>query len=168
MVAVEADWPAAYRVNRYVRLRAGDSNPDEALSDYGVHAQAHMLAALVHQHQPTAVLLPATNDGRDVAARLSAILDCGILCNAARLYVHEGKIASEEGAFDGAMLISCVTTGEVPTIVTVRGKVFAAERTGGDATIEEVSYTPEPEAHSVRVLEVVRNESSEAVPTSWG
>jgi erythromycin esterase-like protein len=33
-VAVEADWPDAYRVNRYVRLRTGDSNADEALSDF--------------------------------------------------------------------------------------------------------------------------------------
>jgi erythromycin esterase-like protein len=33
-VAVEADWPDAYRVNRYVRLRTGDSNGDAALSDF--------------------------------------------------------------------------------------------------------------------------------------
>lgn len=33
-VAVEADWPDAYRVNRYVRLRSNDRNADEALSDF--------------------------------------------------------------------------------------------------------------------------------------
>jgi erythromycin esterase-like protein len=33
-VAVEADWPDAYRVNRYVRLRSDDSNADDALSDF--------------------------------------------------------------------------------------------------------------------------------------
>ena len=33
-VAVEADWPDAYRVNRYVRLRSDDRNADEALSDF--------------------------------------------------------------------------------------------------------------------------------------
>src|SRR5258706_15211842 len=31
-VAVEADWPDAYRVNRYVRGVGGDANADEALS----------------------------------------------------------------------------------------------------------------------------------------
>ena len=41
--------------------------PGEALSDFGVHAQAHALAELVRDRQPAAVLLPATNDGRDVA-----------------------------------------------------------------------------------------------------
>jgi erythromycin esterase-like protein len=33
-VAVEADWPDAYRVNRYVRLKGQDSTADEALSDF--------------------------------------------------------------------------------------------------------------------------------------
>jgi erythromycin esterase-like protein len=33
-VAVEADWPDAYRVNRYVQNRSGDTDPDEALSGF--------------------------------------------------------------------------------------------------------------------------------------
>jgi erythromycin esterase-like protein len=33
-VAVEADWPDAYRVNRYVRGRAGDDDAEEALSGF--------------------------------------------------------------------------------------------------------------------------------------
>ncbi|BBX65808.1 hypothetical protein MSAS_49820 [Mycobacterium saskatchewanense] len=33
-VAAEADWPDAYRVNRYVRGLGGDSGPDEALSGF--------------------------------------------------------------------------------------------------------------------------------------
>jgi erythromycin esterase-like protein/predicted phosphoribosyltransferase len=34
VVAVEADWPDAYRVNRFVRGANDDSSPDEALSDF--------------------------------------------------------------------------------------------------------------------------------------
>jgi electron transfer flavoprotein alpha subunit len=136
----------------------------EALSDFGVHAQAHALAELVRDRQPAAVLLPATNDGRDLAARLSAILDHGILCNATRLYIHEGKIASEQSAFDGALLISCVTTDDWPSIITVRGKAFVAERRGGAATVEEVAYTPSAESQTVRVVEVVHSERTEAIP----
>ena len=33
-VAVEADWPAAYRVNRYVRGRSNDATAEEALADF--------------------------------------------------------------------------------------------------------------------------------------
>jgi erythromycin esterase-like protein len=33
-VAAEADWPAAFRVNRFVRGRGDDRTPDEALSDF--------------------------------------------------------------------------------------------------------------------------------------
>ncbi len=138
--------------------------PDPSLSDYGVHAQAHALAQAVREKNPAAVLLPATNDGRDVAARLSAVLDCGILCNAARLFVHEGRLASEQGAFEGTLLMACVTTDDdLPTVVTVRPKVFGAER-GAAATLEEILYTPAPESQNVRVLEIVKSETTDAVP----
>jgi len=33
-VAVEADWPAAYRVNRYVRGISNDASAAEALADF--------------------------------------------------------------------------------------------------------------------------------------
>src|SRR4051794_10487982 len=33
-VAVEADWPDAHRVNRYVRARGGDHSPQQALADF--------------------------------------------------------------------------------------------------------------------------------------
>src|SRR5436190_151114 len=34
-VAVEADWPDAYRINRYVRGASGDERATEALDDFG-------------------------------------------------------------------------------------------------------------------------------------
>jgi erythromycin esterase-like protein len=34
VVAVEGDWPDAYRVNRYVRGESGDDTPEEALGDF--------------------------------------------------------------------------------------------------------------------------------------
>jgi erythromycin esterase-like protein len=33
-VAVEGDWPDAYRVNLYVRGASGDETPEEALADF--------------------------------------------------------------------------------------------------------------------------------------
>jgi erythromycin esterase-like protein len=33
-VAIEGDWPDAYRVNRYVRGESGDETPEEALGDF--------------------------------------------------------------------------------------------------------------------------------------
>ncbi len=34
LVAAEADWPDAYRVNRYVRGTGDDATPDDALGDF--------------------------------------------------------------------------------------------------------------------------------------
>jgi erythromycin esterase-like protein len=34
VIAIEGDWPDAYRVNRYIRGESGDASPEEALSDF--------------------------------------------------------------------------------------------------------------------------------------
>jgi erythromycin esterase-like protein len=34
VIAIEGDWPDAYRVNRYVRGESGDETPEEALGDF--------------------------------------------------------------------------------------------------------------------------------------
>ena len=135
------------------------------LSDYGVHAQAHALAGIVRELEPAVVLFPATNDGRDVAARVSAILDRGILCNATKLVVSDGRLVSEQAAFDATMLIACVANDEGTELITVRSKVFPAERGTTEATLQELPFAGLPaEAKAVRVLEVVRKETDDAVP----
>ncbi len=149
---------AGYGLNHIYYIAADD------LSDYGVHAQAHALAAILRERQPLAVLLPSTNDGRDMAGRLSAVLDVGLLCNAARLFFDDGKLVSEEAAFDATMLIGCVVADNSTAIVTVRGKVYAAEPSGSQAALEELPYTASPEAQTVRVVEIVTKEADDAAP----
>lgn len=43
-VAVEADWPDAYRVNRFVRGMGTDTSPRDALGDF--HGAAHISQAI--------------------------------------------------------------------------------------------------------------------------
>src|SRR3977135_2180927 len=62
-VAVEADWPDAYRVNRYVRLRSGDANADDALSDFArfptwMWRNRDVLNFVAWLRRPTAALGP--------------------------------------------------------------------------------------------------------------
>jgi len=150
---------AGYGLDHIYYIAAAD------LSDYGPHAQAHALAAVLRERRPLAVLLPSTNDGRDVAGRLSAILDTGLLCNAARLFFDDGKLVSEEAAFDATMLIGCVVKDDDSTaVVTVRGKVYGAESSGSQAVLEELPYTASPAAQTVRVVEIVTKEADDAAP----
>jgi electron transfer flavoprotein alpha subunit len=78
---------------------------------------------------PEAVLAPATYDGRDIAARLSARIDRPVLANATALRLEgEGVrgLVSEHLAFGGSDVVRARFTGPPPGIFLVRAKAFAA------------------------------------------
>jgi electron transfer flavoprotein alpha subunit len=79
---------------------------------------------------PDALLLPQDYDGRDVAARLSVILDRPVLTNVVGLS-DEGGLVTEHAVFGGAEIVKARFSGEGPGIYVVRTKSFAAEASGG-------------------------------------
>jgi electron transfer flavoprotein alpha subunit len=78
---------------------------------------------------PEAVLAPATYDGRDIAARLSARMDRPVLANVTALRLKGegvGGLVSEHLAFGGSEVVRARFTGPAPGIFLVRAKAFAA------------------------------------------
>jgi electron transfer flavoprotein alpha subunit len=80
---------------------------------------------------PDAVLFPATYDGRDVAARLSAKLDRPVLTNVTGLVDEGGSLRTQHPVFGGTLIATARFTGEGPGIYVIRAKSFAAEPAGG-------------------------------------
>jgi electron transfer flavoprotein alpha subunit len=143
--------------------------PDPLFAEYGPAAQADGLIQLLRDGmlsgaaRPTAVLLPSTSDGRDIAGRLSARLGLGVLANAIQLSVEAGRLVSQQSAFEGALLISCETRGADPAVITVRPKTFAAQARDGAAAwdaaslvVEELAIAPRPESCRARAVQVVQ------------
>lgn len=137
---------------------------DPDLSVYGADAQADLLAQAIEERRPRAILLAAGLDGSDIAGRLAARLSSGLLANATALRVENGALVMEETAFDGALIISCTTTGDATQIVTVRARVFEARETAEQTPVEELRYEIAPGARRVRNVETVRQTSADAVP----
>lgn len=141
-------------------LAAGDAVYDQ----HGADAQADVLGQALQEARPRAILLAAGRDGGDIAGRLAARLGGGVLANATALRVRDGALVMEEIAFDGALLISCTTTGDATQIVTVKPKVFEAQETGGPVTVEALPYRPGAGATRVRNVETVRQTGGDVVP----
>lgn len=80
---------------------------------------------------PDAVFLPQDNDGRDIAARLSARLDRPVLTNVVGLSDEGGGLVTEHAIFGGTEIVKARFVGEGPGIFVVRTKSFAAEPSGG-------------------------------------
>ena len=92
---------------------------------------------------PDVLLVPTTYDGRDIAGRLSAMLDLPVITNVVGLQVEGDEVRSEHGLFGGAKVARARFTGARPWIFLVRAKSFAAEASGGGAP--EVVAAPAPD-----------------------
>ena len=103
---------------------------------------------------PDAILLPQSNEGRDVAARLSVQLDRPVLANVIGLEEQAGRLVSSHGAFGGELIVRAHITDDGPGILLIRPKTFIAETAGASTSVEiiEIDVTPPAGTNRVRVL----------------
>lgn len=79
---------------------------------------------------PAAIMLGTTQDGRDVAGRLSVKLDAPVITNVVDI-ADEGGLVGTEPVFGGTTNVKTSFTSDKPGIFLVRPKSFAAEESGG-------------------------------------
>ena len=115
---------------------------------------AAAIAELVRAgNRPDVILVPTTYDGRDVAGRLSAILDLPVITNVVGLEVQGDDVVSEHAVFGGAKVAKARFTADRPWIFVVRAKSFAAEPSGGGAP--EVVSAPPPALGTTNAAKVL-------------
>jgi electron transfer flavoprotein alpha subunit len=105
---------------------------------------AGAIASLVASgNRPEVILVPASYDGRDIAARLSVRLDAPVITNVVNLTTDGDDVRSQHGLFGGARVATARFTGEHPWVFVVRAKSFAAEPAGGGAAQVVAAAVPE-------------------------
>jgi electron transfer flavoprotein alpha subunit len=120
-------------------------SPD--FDDYVVAPKAELLAELVGQKSPAAVLVAATAEGREVAGRLAVKTGSGILTDVTAL---GDELAGEQSIFGGAITVqSRVRTG-IP-IIAIRPNSVSPEAAPGAAEAEAVSITVSDAAKTARI-----------------
>jgi electron transfer flavoprotein alpha subunit len=127
------------------------------LEDYVVAPKAELLAALVAEKSPAAVLVASTAEGREVAARVAVKTGSGILTDAVDL---GAGLVAEQSIFGGAIVVqSRVRTGT--PIVAVRPNAVAPEPAPAAADLESVTVDVTDAAKTARVTERVVAERGE-------
>jgi electron transfer flavoprotein alpha subunit len=102
---------------------------------------AATVATLLKDESPDAVLIPVSNDGRDIAGRLSAMLDSPVLTNVTGLRTGE-SLETEHSIFGGTQTVVARIRASAPGLIVVRAKSFVAEESSGDAAqVEKVTPT---------------------------
>ncbi len=119
------------------KILVGD---DPALADYATDAYANVLLDMVTNSDPRILLLGASSQGKDVAARLGARLDVGLAmdCIAIRL---DGEVFVATKPMYGGKVLAEVAVDGVPQIAAIRPNVMdiAEAAKAGDVARVEVN-----------------------------
>jgi electron transfer flavoprotein alpha subunit len=133
---------------------------DGDIDDYVVAPAAEVLAGLVAQKSPAAVLLAATGEGKEVAGRLAVKIGSGVITDAVGLTAGDGGLVAEQSIFGGAIVVqSTVKTGT--PIIAVRPNSVAAEPAPAAAGIEPAGVELSDAAKAARITERVVAERGE-------
>jgi electron transfer flavoprotein alpha subunit len=99
-----------------------------------VAPKATVLARLVKDVQPAAVLLGSTQEGKEIAGRLAVKLENGVLTDVTSL---EADGTATQVVFAGSTIVKSVVKGGLP-IVTVRPNSLTPQAQPGAAVVAEV------------------------------
>ncbi len=98
--------------------------------------------------RPDAILIGATYDGRDIAARLSVRLDLPVLTNIVGLEANGDALITTHAVFGGSVVLRACFTHRGPGIFVVRAKSFPAEPVSAPGS-REAGDSPESAAIEV-------------------
>jgi electron transfer flavoprotein alpha subunit len=130
---------------------------DEELTSYVVAPKAEVLAQLVSEKSPAAVLVAATAEGKEVAGRLAIKTGSGVLTDV--VDVTDGFVG-EHSIFGGAIVAHAKVTAGTP-IIAVRPNAVAVEAAPASPVEEQVSVTLSDAAKSAKIVEKVVQEKGE-------
>ena len=97
---------------------------DEKFSKYSTEIYTKLITELVKEIEPDIFLIGATNQGRDLAPRVSSTLKTGLTADCIELDINEkGMLAATRPTF-GGQLMATILCKTKPQMATVRPKVF--------------------------------------------
>ena len=118
---------------------------DPALADYRTDAYAPALAEVVKSRDPAVVITGASVQGKDLAARLAARLNAGLVMDCTAISLQNGVLTCTRPMFGGKILADVQVQGS-PQIVAVRPNVMSINESPKEPVVE----TPAPHLHEVK------------------
>jgi electron transfer flavoprotein alpha subunit len=128
------------------------TGPD--LTDYVVAPQAELVASLIAEHSPAAVLVAGSPTGREVAGRVAIKTGSGILTDVTAL---ADDFQSEQSIFGGGITVQAKVKTGTPLIV-IRPNAIGAQPSSGAAELVPVEITVSDAAKGAKITDRVEQE----------
>ena len=138
---------------------------DPIFKSFNTDAYTVQIAKLLNDNKPEVVFFGATNNGRDIAPRLAAVVDTGLTADCTQLDVDEetSKLLMTRPAFGGNLMATIICPEHNPQMATVRPGVFTAETADASLTgdIVKVETYVKPEQVIVKVVEEIKEKAGD-------
>jgi len=120
---------------------------EASLADHPVAPKAEVLAQLVAEKSPAAVLVASTADGKEAAGRLAVRTNSGVITDAVAV---SADLVATQSVFGGSTVVHSKVTSGTP-IFTVRPNSVAPEASAGAAARVDVTVALSPAATKAKV-----------------
>ena len=143
----------AEKVKRYgaAKLYVVD---DADIKGYLVAPKAEALQQLVEKASPSAVLIPSTFEGKEIAGRLAIKIGSGLITDAVDVQADEGgdgTPVTTQSVFAGNYTVTAKVTQGTP-IITVKPNSATPEEADGAAEVEEFAATVSEAAKKAQIV----------------
>ncbi|MBA4085199.1 electron transfer flavoprotein subunit alpha/FixB family protein [Janibacter terrae] len=123
---------------------------DPAAVEHLVAPQAEILAQLVQEKQPAAVLIPSSASGKEIGARLAVKTESGLITDAVDVQAGPDGPVTTQSVFAGSYTVQAKVTKGTP-IICVKPNSAAPEQANGAGAFEELSVTISDGAKAAKV-----------------
>jgi electron transfer flavoprotein alpha subunit len=131
-----------------------DVQLDKFLLDPAVDA----VESVLKQAGPSLALFPASNSGKDIAARIATRLDAGLITEATDIAVNEGSVTVQSPKFGGTVVSTIGFKNSEYGVVVCRPNSFAARMEAGKGEVVNLKL-PANERYAVAIDEKVAQEA---------
>ena len=109
---------------------------DPALADYTTDAYSNVLAGMIQSVDPALIVVGASSQGKDLAARLAARLDAGLAMDCTAVKLDNGKLTFTRPMFGGKIFADVEIEGGLQ-IVAIRPNVMDITEASKACTVDK-------------------------------
>ena len=131
---------------------------DPAFSNYAPDAALRLLMELTGREAYSAIVFPASAQGKDLAPRAAARLDRGLASDVISLSVEAGQPVATRPMYAGKALAT-VEFLDLPALISVRPSVFRPRERAATGTVELVEVAVSPARQLVTGTEMGEREA---------
>lgn len=136
------------------------ANDSDVFDRYLTEPHVDAVASMLEQSGSTAVFLPYTADGKDIASRLSARLSSGAVANVVDVVDDGGHLDARETVFGGTYTNTIEFVDSPVRIFLIRANAFPADENPKDIQTFPLAYEPTPECTRAVKGQVVQEEGA--------